>query len=78
MKTKKYPNTRLGWHKYYVNRFNKSGSWYAEWLALSYLMHYLAFGEASTMEPEPCTNPPSSPAAADSAGVVKHLSLASA
>ena len=50
---KKYPNTRLGWHKYYVNRFNKNGSWYAEWLALSYLMHYLAFGEESSLGPAP-------------------------
>jgi hypothetical protein len=36
---------RLGWHKYYVARFNKTGSPQAEHLAMWYLLLYLAFDE---------------------------------
>jgi hypothetical protein len=42
-----YPmgSDRLGWHRYYVARFNKTGSQQAEWLAMWYLFLYLAFDE---------------------------------
>lgn len=39
----RFPNTRLGWHKYYVNRFNKSQHPDAEHLAMAYLLLHLAF-----------------------------------
>lgn len=46
---KKYPmsNDRLGWHKYYVGRFNKDPSnWQAEQLAMWYLILHHAFSTA--------------------------------
>lgn len=47
MKRNRYPmsNDRLGWHKFYAARFNKTGSWQAEQLSLWYLFLHLAFDE---------------------------------
>jgi len=42
---KSYPNTNLGWHRFYVARFNKTGSLGAEYLATMYLYMHLAFGD---------------------------------
>lgn len=36
-------NDRLGWHKFYAERFNKTGSWQAEQLSMWYLFLHLAF-----------------------------------
>lgn len=49
----RYPmgSDRLGWHRYYVKQFNKTGSWQAEQLAMWYLLLHLAFD----FENEPCT-----------------------
>ena len=41
----RYPTTRLGWHKYYVARFNKTEHWQAEQLAMWYLFLHLAFDD---------------------------------
>ena len=38
------PCTRLGWHKHYAKRFNKTGSQQAEQMACWYLLLYLEFG----------------------------------
>ncbi len=38
----KYPNTNLGWHKYYVNRFNRNQHPDAAYLACLYLFFHLA------------------------------------
>ena len=40
----KYPNTRVGWHNYYVKRYNKSKHLDALQLACWYLLLHLAFG----------------------------------
>lgn len=69
----KFPNSRLGWHKYYVNRYNRYGHPDAAYLAMVYLFLHLAFEE-----PEACTKEPSSPAAAPNADAEKDLELASA
>ena len=37
------PVTRLGWHQYYVNRFNKHQHPDQEYLAMLYLFLHLAF-----------------------------------
>ena len=66
------PVTRLGWHKYYVNRFNRYGHPDQAYLAMVYLFLYLAF------EKPTCTKAPSSPVAARNADKEKHLELASA
>ena len=42
---KSYPATNLGWHDFYVARFNKTGSPAAEYLASLYLFFHLAFGD---------------------------------
>lgn len=42
---RKYPNTRIGWHKYYVNRFNKNRHPHAAELAMVYLFLHLASEE---------------------------------
>lgn len=34
---------RLGWHRHYAKRFNKTGHPHAEWLACWYLFLHLAF-----------------------------------
>lgn len=39
----KFPNTRLGWHKYYVNRFNKYHHPDADFMACYFLLLHLAF-----------------------------------
>ena len=44
MRPKSYPCTRLGWSRYYAERFNKTGSKQAEHLACWYLVLHLAFG----------------------------------
>lgn len=46
MKRSRYPNTTLGWHKYYVRRFNKTQHPDAEYLACLYHFFHLAFGDA--------------------------------
>lgn len=43
LKQSRYPNTRLGWHKYYVARFNKTQHPDAEYQAMVYLLLHLAF-----------------------------------
>jgi len=40
-----FPCTRLGWHRYYDKRFDKTGSQQAEQLACWYLLLHLAFGD---------------------------------
>jgi hypothetical protein len=35
-------NDRLGWHKFYMNRFNKNPNWQAEQLACWYLFLHLS------------------------------------
>lgn len=46
MKTKvRFPNSNMGWHKYYVKRFNKDGNPYSLYLAMLYFTYYLAFGD---------------------------------
>lgn len=42
---KRYPSSNLGWHRYYVSRFNKTGSKDAGLLADLYLLFHLAFGD---------------------------------
>lgn len=42
------PNDRMGWHSYYVQRFNKTGDKQAEVLAMWYLLLSLAFDESLT------------------------------
>lgn len=37
-----YPSTHLGWHKYYVNRFNRYEHPDAAYLACLYLFFHLA------------------------------------
>lgn len=44
---KKYPNSRMGWHKWYADRFNKTGSKFAEQLAIWFFLLHEAFGERS-------------------------------
>jgi hypothetical protein len=39
---------RLGWHKHYAKRFNKTGSKQAEHLALWYLVLHIAFDIGET------------------------------
>lgn len=41
---KRYPNTNMGWHEYYVRRFNKTGAATSLYLADLYLLFHLAFG----------------------------------
>lgn len=43
----KYPlgSDNYGWHKHYVQVFNKTGRAQAEHLAIWYLLLHLAFGE---------------------------------
>lgn len=53
MKTPK-PADRLGWHKYYVKQFNKTGSDACSHLAMWYLMLHLAF---DNNEPTPHLTP---------------------
>lgn len=40
-----YPSTNLGWHDYYVRRFNLTQNPDAAYLACLYLMFHLAFGD---------------------------------
>jgi hypothetical protein len=42
----KYPNTNIGWHKYYTNRFNRHGHPDAAYLAMVYLFLHLAHEES--------------------------------
>ncbi len=42
------PCDRLGWHKFYAKRFNKTGHPHAEWLANWYLFLHLAFDAEET------------------------------
>ena len=42
---KRYPSTNWGWHRYYVNRFNKNQHPDAEYLANLYYLFHLAFGD---------------------------------
>lgn len=44
-KPRSYPSSNWGWHRYYVNRFNKSQHKDAGYLADLYLLYHLAFGE---------------------------------
>lgn len=44
---KKYPNTRAGWHKWYAERYNKTGREVAATLALWFLLNHIEFGEES-------------------------------
>lgn len=39
----RFPNTRLGWHNYYVNRYNKYQHPDQAYLAMVYQFLYLAF-----------------------------------
>jgi hypothetical protein len=39
------PNTAWGWHRYYVNRFNRTATEEAEYLAILNLFFHLAFGD---------------------------------
>jgi len=41
----RFPNTNWGWHRFYVDRFNKTQSPAAEYLATMYLYMHLAFGD---------------------------------
>ena len=43
----KMPMTRIGWHEYYADRFNKTGSAQALHLAMWYQLLHLAFGEGA-------------------------------
>jgi hypothetical protein len=45
---KSAPCDRLGWHKFYAKRFNKTGNHQAEHLANWYLILHLAFDEGET------------------------------
>lgn len=73
MRQWRIPNSRWGWHKYYVNRFNKNQHPDAEHLAMFYLMSHLAHEEE-----DECTKELSSPAAANSADVVEVPQLVNA
>ena len=42
MALRKAPVSRLGWHHYYVTRFNKTGHAQAEHMALWYLFLHLS------------------------------------
>ena len=42
---KKYPNTRMGWHRFFAERFNKTGRASSEHLALWFFLLHEAFGE---------------------------------
>lgn len=44
-KQSRLPNTNWGFHRYYVNRFNKNQNPDAEYLAMLYLFFHLAFGD---------------------------------
>ena len=39
---KNYPNDNMGWHKYYVNRFNRHRNPDAAYLAMVYLVLHLS------------------------------------
>ena len=41
----KFPNSNWGWHRYYVNRFNKTQHPDAAYLATLYFLFHLAFGD---------------------------------
>lgn len=45
LRIRSYPATRIGWHKHYADRFNKTGSQQAAHLADWYLLLHLAFGD---------------------------------
>mgnify|MGYP003403601837 FL=1 len=49
---KKYPNSRMGWHKWYADLYNKTGRKSAEHLAMWFLLLHKAFGERSTSTKE--------------------------
>jgi hypothetical protein len=42
---KRWPNTNMGWHEYYVRWFNKIQAAAALYLADLYLLFHLAFGD---------------------------------
>lgn len=42
---KSYPVTHIGWHVYYVKRFNKNLHPDAAYLAMLYLFFHLAYNE---------------------------------
>lgn len=46
MTPKKWPNTNLGWHRYYVTRFNEYQDPEAGVMADVYLLYHLAFGDS--------------------------------
>ena len=41
-------NDRIGWHRYYVGRYNQNQDRYAEHLACWFLFLHLAFDEPTT------------------------------
>lgn len=41
----RFPNSNWGWHRYYVNRYEKHRSQEALYLAMLYYLFYLAFGD---------------------------------
>lgn len=43
----KMPVSRIGWHEYYADRFNKTGSAQALHLAMWYQLLHLAFDEGA-------------------------------
>ncbi len=53
----KYPNTNLGWHKYYVNRFNRNQHPDAAYLACLYLFFHLAKDTPTATGNVPNTRP---------------------
>lgn len=42
---RRYPNSRMGWHEFYVAKANRTDSKFTVQLALWHYMLFLAFGE---------------------------------